>query len=143
MATTFVPRRMSYELRAAREWYRDHERCVFCDILRQEIRQKKRLVECVGDYYAFCPYASRVPYETWILPRTHNHQFEAPLRGEHRSHLATLLARTLRRLTQVTNSYHMVLHSAPNTLQTKGELSKYWRTIQSDYHWHFEILPIL
>jgi UDPglucose--hexose-1-phosphate uridylyltransferase len=143
MATTFVPRRMSYELRAAREWYRDRERCVFCDILRQEIRQKKRLVECVGDYYAFCPYASRVPYETWILPRTHNHQFEAPHRGEHRSHLATLLGRTLRRLTQVSNSYHMVLHTAPNTLQTKGELSKYWQTIQGDYHWHFEILPIL
>jgi UDPglucose--hexose-1-phosphate uridylyltransferase len=142
-ATTFVPRRMSYELRSAREWYRDRDRCVFCDIVRQDIRQKKRLIECVGDYYAFCPYASRVPYETWILPRTHNHQFESPLRGENRRHLATLLGRTLRRLKHVTNSYHMVLHTAPNTLQTKGELSKYWRTIEGDYHWHFEILPVL
>jgi UDPglucose--hexose-1-phosphate uridylyltransferase len=143
MATTFVPRRMSYKLRSAREWYRDHDRCVFCDILSQEIRQKKRIVECVGDYYAFCPYASRVPYETWILPRTHNYQFESPLRGENRRHLATLIGRTLRRLMQVAGSYHMVLHSAPNTLLTKGELSKYWRTIEGDYHWHFEILPIL
>ena len=41
-ATTFVPRRILYELRAAREWFRDRERCVFCDILRQEVRQKKR-----------------------------------------------------------------------------------------------------
>ena len=142
-ATTFVPRRILYELRAAREWYRERERCVFCDILRQEIRQKARIVDNVGDYYAFCPYASRVPYETWLIPRAHNHQFEAPSPEENRRHLAALLGRTLRRLLQVTPSYHMVLHTAPNNLQTKGELSDYWATIAGDYHWHFEILPIV
>jgi UDPglucose--hexose-1-phosphate uridylyltransferase len=142
-ATTFVPRRILYELRAAREWYRDRERCVFCDILRQEIRQTKRIVDNIGDYYAFCPYASRVPFEVWLMPRVHNHQFEVPAPGENRRHFATLLGRTLRRLLQLSNNYHMVLHTAPNTLQTKGELSEYWRTIEGDYHWHFEILPIL
>ncbi|HWG57458.1 MAG TPA: hypothetical protein VN661_00265 [Candidatus Acidoferrales bacterium] len=142
-ATTFVPRRVSYELRSAREWYRDRERCVFCDILRQEIRQAQRVVDNVGDYYAFCPYSSRVPYETWLIPRTHNHQFEAPLPGENRRNLASLLGRTLRRLLQITDNYHLVLHTAPNTLQTKGELSEYWRTIAGDYHWHIEILPIV
>jgi len=142
-ATTFVPRRILYELRAAREWYRDRERCVFCDILRQEIRQKKRIIESVGDYYAICPYASRVPFETWLIPRTHNHQFETLSPGEIRRNLANLLGRTLRRLLQVTSSYHMVVHTAPNTLQTKGELSDYWATIAGDYHWHIEILPIV
>jgi len=142
-ATTFVPRRILYELRSARLWYRERERCVFCDILRQEVRQAKRIVDNVGDYYAFCPYASRVPFETWLIPRAHNHQFEAPLQGENRRHLATLLGRTLRRLMQVSPSYHMVLHTTPNTLQTKGELSEYWRTIAGDYHWHIEILPIV
>jgi UDPglucose--hexose-1-phosphate uridylyltransferase len=142
-ATTFVPRRVLYELRAARLWYKERERCVFCDILRQEVRQAKRIVDNVGDYYAFCPYAARVPYEMWVMPRTHNHQFEAPLAGENRRHLASLLRRTLRRLTNVSTTYHMVLHTAPNTLQTKGELSEYWRTIAGDYHWHIEILPIV
>jgi UDPglucose--hexose-1-phosphate uridylyltransferase len=142
-ATTFVPRRILYELRAARMWYADHERCVFCDIIRQEIRQKVRIVDSVGDYYAFCPYASRVPYEVWLVPRTHNHQFEAPLAGENRRHLASLLARTLRRLSRIAKSYHMVLHTSPSTAQTKGELSDYWKTITGDYHWHFEILPIV
>jgi UDPglucose--hexose-1-phosphate uridylyltransferase len=142
-ATTFVPRRILYELRSAREWYCERERCVFCDILRQEIRQHKRIVDSVGDYYAFCPYAARVPFETWIMPKAHNHQFEAPQPGENRRHLATLLGRTLRRLLQVSGSYHMVMHTAPNTLQTKGELSEYWRTIEGDYHWHLEILPIV
>ena len=142
-ATTFVPRRILYELRAAREWYKERERCVFCDILRQEIRQNQRIIDNAGDYYAFCPYASRVPYEIWIMPRTHNHQFEAPVPGESRRHLASLIGRTLRRILQLTTNYHMVLHTAPNTLQTKGELSEYWQTIAGDYHWHFEILPIV
>jgi UDPglucose--hexose-1-phosphate uridylyltransferase len=142
-ATTFVPRRILYELRSAREWYRERERCVFCDILRQEVRQAKRVVDNAGDFYAFCPYASRVPYEIWLLPRTHNHQFESPLPGENRRHLASLLGRTLRRLLQLSDSYHLVLHTSPNTLQTKGELSDYWRTIAGDYHWHIEILPIV
>jgi UDPglucose--hexose-1-phosphate uridylyltransferase len=143
MATTFVPRRILYELRSAREWYRDRERCVFCDILRQEIRQQKRVVDSIGDYFAICPYASRVPYEIWLMPRTHNHQFERPFPGEIRRQLATLLGRTLRRLMQISTSYHMVLHTAPSTLQSKGELSDYWATIAGDYHWHIEILPIV
>jgi UDPglucose--hexose-1-phosphate uridylyltransferase len=142
-ATTFVPRRVLYELRSARLWYRERERCVFCDILRQEIRQGKRMVDSVGDFYGFCPYASRVPFETWIMPRPHNHQFEAPLPDENRRHLASLLGRVLRRLSQVSAAHHVVLHTAPNTLQTKGELSEYWRTIAGDYHWHIEILPIV
>ena len=143
IATTFVPRRILYELRSAREWYRERERCVFCDILRQELRQAKRVVDTAGDYTSFCPYASRVPYEVWLMPRAHNHQFEAPLPGENRRHVASLLGRTLRRLLQVTTNYHMVLHTAPNNLQTKGELSDYWKTIAGDYHWHIEILPIV
>lgn len=142
-ATTFVPRRILYELRAAREWFRDRERCVFCDILRQEIRQTKRVVDNVGDYYAFCPYSSRVPYEIWLQPRQHNHQFEVLAPGENRRHLAALLGRTLRRISQLTSEFHMVLHTSPNSSQNKGELNEYWRTISGDYHWHFEILPIL
>ena len=79
---------MSYELRAAREWYRDHERCVFCDILRQEIRQKKRLVECVGDYYAFCPYASRVPSGGGLQPDPEAHPLRRRRRGPARENRA-------------------------------------------------------
>jgi len=142
-ATTFVPRRILYELRAAREWYAEKERCVFCDILRQDVKHKKRIVENIGEFVALCPYASRVPYEAWIMPKAHHHLFEAPMTHESRRDLARLLGRTLRRLSHVSDSYHMVLHTAPNTQQTRGELSGYWKTIAGDYHWHIEILPIV
>src|SRR5690349_17857385 len=49
-ATTFVPRRVLYELRAGRDYFQAKERCVFCDILAQEERQNLRVIESRGDY---------------------------------------------------------------------------------------------
>ena len=143
-ATTFVPRRILYELRAGKEYFEQKERCVFCDILAQEQRQALRVVETRGDYIAHCPYAPRVPYETWIMPRTHEASFERGVNARQASvrDLAGLLRRTLRRVLGITDSFHMVLHTSPNTLH-RSALLNYWRTIDEDYHWHLEIMPIL
>jgi len=143
VATTFVPRRVLYELRAAREHYRLKERCVFCDIFSQELKQEKRIVETRGDYLVSCPYASRTPYETWIAPRIHEAYFErlATRSGALRD-LAALLRRTLHRIRSISDGFHMVLHTSPNT-QHKSETLGYWKSIEDDYHWHIEILPIL
>ncbi len=143
VATTFVPRRVLYELRAAKSYYEEKERCVFCDIVRQEERAGKRVVDTQGDYVAFCPYASRVPFETWILARKHNYQFEVPRAESRRKNLAALVGRTLRRLEQVSDAYHMVLHTSPNTSVPSGHITGYWKTINDDYHWHIEVMPIL
>jgi UDPglucose--hexose-1-phosphate uridylyltransferase len=142
-ATTFVPRRILYELRAARDYFQQKERCVFCDIVRQEEKKGVRVVDSQGDYVAFCPYASRVPYETWLMSRKHNHAFEQPRPSSNRRNLAAVLGRMIRRLQNISHDYHLVLHTSPNTLQTKGELSAYWSSIADDYHWHIEVLPIL
>jgi len=142
-ATIFVPRRIKYELASAHDWFKVKERCVFCDIVRQEEKLGKRIVDVQGDYYALCPYASRVPFETWILHRRHNHLFEQPRPGANRRQLAALLGRVVRRIEKITSSFHLVVHTAPNTRNKKGELSGYWKTLADDYHWHIEIMPIL
>ncbi len=143
-ATTFVPRRVLYELRAGRDYYQQKERCVFCDIIGQEERQGLRVVELRGDYIALCPYAPRVPYETWILPRVHESSYERS--GLSRSggvrDLSILLRRILQRIRSVTEEFHLVLHTSPNTLHGSESLG-YWKTLDDDYHWHIEILPIL
>jgi UDPglucose--hexose-1-phosphate uridylyltransferase len=142
-ATIFVPRRIKYELSAANEWFRERERCIFCDVVRQDEKNGKRIVDVQGDYYALCPYASRVPYEMWLLHRKHNHLFEQPRPGSNRRQLAALMGRVLRRLEKVAPAFHMVVHTAPNTRSKKGELAGYWKTLADDFHWHIEILPIL
>jgi UDPglucose--hexose-1-phosphate uridylyltransferase len=144
VATTFVPRRVLYELRAAREHYAQKERCVFCDILSQELQQKQRIIEVQGDYVACCPYASRVPFETWIIPQSHDAHFERNglSRPGALRDCAALLKRTINRIRSITDSFHLVLHTSPNTLH-RSQVLNYWRTIDEDYHWHIEIMPIL
>jgi UDPglucose--hexose-1-phosphate uridylyltransferase len=143
-ATMFVPRRVLYELRAGREYYVSKERCVFCDIIHQEERQALRVLEVRGDYVALCPYAPRVPYETWIMPRNHDSSFERTglNRPGLRTNLAALIRRTLRRIRSVTEDFHLVLHTSPSSLHPSKNLG-YWKTIDEDYHWHIEILPVL
>jgi len=143
-ATTFVPRRVLYELRAGRDYFDQKERCVFCDILSQEERQTQRVLETRGDYIAMCPYAPRVPYETWVMPRTHEAAFErSGLRGPGMlQDCGALLRRTLQRIRTVTEEFHLVLHTSPNSLHGSASLG-YWKTINEDYHWHLEILPIV
>jgi UDPglucose--hexose-1-phosphate uridylyltransferase len=143
-ATMFVPRRVLYELRAGREYFQSKERCVFCDILNQEERQAARVIEARGDYVAIGPYAPRVPYETWILPRNHEASFERTGLSKPglRTNLAALLRRTLQRVRVLTEGFHLVLHTSPNSLHPSRTLG-YWKTIDDDYHWHIEIMPVL
>jgi UDPglucose--hexose-1-phosphate uridylyltransferase len=141
-ATTFIPRRILYELRSAREYFQLKERCVLCDIARQEEQQGVRVVEMTPHYLAVCPFASRVPFELWILPRYHQDSFEDDLlRHPDHSELAGLLRRSLARLEHVTSDYHLVLHTSPNA-RARPEFTEYWTTLDEDYHWHIEILPI-
>jgi UDPglucose--hexose-1-phosphate uridylyltransferase len=143
-ATSFVPRRVLYELRSGRDYFAQKERCVFCDILTQETTQSLRVVEVRGDFLALCPFAPRVPYETWIVSRSHEASYErfalshfAILRD-----FAGLLRRTLQRIRTLTEEFHLVLHTSPNTFHQSKSLG-YWKTIDDDYHWHVEILPVL
>jgi UDPglucose--hexose-1-phosphate uridylyltransferase len=84
-----------------------------------------------------------VPYETWIVPRIHEAYFErgAGKPGALRD-LAAILRRTLCRILSIADGFHMVLHTSPNTIH-RSETLGYWKTIEDDYHWHVEILPIL
>jgi len=143
-ATTFIPRRVLYELRAAFDFYKQKERCVFCDIIAQEMNQGERLIEVRGDFVALCPYASRTPYETWFLPRPHDAAFErfALARPGSMRDLGGLLKRALQRIRTIADSFHLVLHTSPNRDHASASLG-YWKTLDDDYHWHIEILPIL
>jgi UDPglucose--hexose-1-phosphate uridylyltransferase len=143
-ATTYVPRRVLYELRSGREHYMRKERCVFCDMMQQELDQETRIVEANAEWVASCPYAARVPYETWIMPREHEASFERSVlaRPVNVRGLAVALRRCLQRVRSVTPDFHMVLHTTPNT-QLRSDALGYWKTIDEDYHWHIEILPII
>jgi UDPglucose--hexose-1-phosphate uridylyltransferase len=142
-ATPFIPRRAAYELRASQRHFETKERCLFCDIVSQEIDQRVRTVMRNDFFVAFCPFASRVPYETWVTPIYHHCSFEEDVTSlDKQVQLARLLKSALRRLNSVAKAYHLVLHTSPNVKAMPSRTGA-WQTLAEDYHWHFEILPIV
>jgi UDPglucose--hexose-1-phosphate uridylyltransferase len=133
IALPIVPREVRDEVDGAKAHHDQKERCVFCDILRQEIGDGKRLIAENADIVAVAPYAPRFPFETWLLPRRHQSLFEETPRHEIAS-LARMLGDILRRMNKALQAppYNLLIHSAPVS-EAAGEY----------YHWHVEIIPKL
>jgi UDPglucose--hexose-1-phosphate uridylyltransferase len=133
IALPIVPREVRDEVDGARAHYEAKERCVFCDILRQESADGRRLIAENADMTAISPYAPRFPFETWLLPRRHQALFEEAPRHEYRS-LARLLGDVLRRMNKALQMppYNLLIHNAP-AVEPAGDY----------YHWHVEIIPKL
>ena len=114
IALPIVPREVRDEVDGARQHYAAKERCVFCDIIRQEAADGRRVIAENGDVVALAPYAPRFPFETWILPKRHQSLFEDAPRHELAS-LARLLGDILRRMNGalVSPPYNLLIHSAP------------------------------
>ena len=139
IATPVTPKRVKEELVGAQRYYEFKRRCVFCDIIKQETRlTPERLVLENDTFVVISPFAARVPYETWIIPKQHSCDFVNITEPERRG-LAHALKQTLMRMRMGLNdpSYNYLIHTAPFRRMRAG----YWSTIQHDYHWHLEILP--
>jgi UDPglucose--hexose-1-phosphate uridylyltransferase len=133
IALPILPRMIVSELEGAQSHYKYKERCIFCDIIRQEIQQKERIV-CENDgFLSIMPFAPRTPFEMWILPKKHSSAFYTQNDGELYS-LAELFSESLQRLCKCIPNvpYNYVLHTDP--LRSGG---------LEYFHWHFEIVPKL
>ena len=139
LATPIIPQRIDLELTNSKKHFMQKERCLYCDILSQEIRQNKRVVSINAHFVALCPFASKFPYETWLLPRFHDDSFENLTDETIRHELIVLLLDLLKRIEKLTSAYTVVLHTSPNIV--KGGLRDVEFSVKDYYHWHIEILP--
>jgi UDPglucose--hexose-1-phosphate uridylyltransferase len=133
VALPVVPLRVRQELEGAHRHFQAKERCLFCDILHQELDGGKRLVWEDAAACVVAPYASRFPFELTVYPRQHQARFEDCGDAELGSVAAALIAalggldRTLKK-----PDYNLVLHNAP---PAPGS--------EDSFHWHLEIMPAL
>jgi UDPglucose--hexose-1-phosphate uridylyltransferase len=143
IATPVTPKIVAQELDAAREHYLQKERGLFCDVIRQETDSKDRIVYDDGRFVALAPFASRFPFEIFLAPRKHTHDF-GDLSEEDGRGFARALGDVLRRLKMTLQDppYNFVLHTAPNTSMGPRRAG-YWATLAYDLHWHLEIIPRL
>ena len=140
IATPVNPKRVKEELVGARSYFEYKERCVFCDIIKQELQQKERVIVDIDGLIAISPFASRFPFEVWILPKEHSCDF-FNIKPDARRDLAGILKKVMLKLKITLDDppYNYVLHTAPFRHRKSG----YWKTIDHDYHWHIEVMPRL
>jgi len=133
IALPVMPPLLSEELTGAQRYYQDHTRCVYCDMIRHENIERQRIVLAEDRFIVLCPYASRFPFETWIVPTEHQSHFEVSSDPD-LAHLASVLRHSLLALKRARKDppFNYLIHSGPSDARS-----------QNDYHWHFEILPRL
>jgi UDPglucose--hexose-1-phosphate uridylyltransferase len=133
IALPIVPKRVVEEIEGAKNYFNYKDRCVFCDIIRQELQREHRVITENKSFLSIAPFASRFPFETWILPKTHQSSFEQMDFPQYEQ-AAQILSDTLRRMNHVLTDppYNLVIHTS-SFPEVDGE----------HYHWHFEIMPKL
>ncbi len=143
IALPITPKAVKDRLRAARTYYLAKERCIFCDLIRQERALPDRVVHQTDRYIALAPYAARFPFEVHIFPLRHCHDFVL-MDEEETWALADFVKDMLTRIKVTLNNpaYNLMIQTAPNPLPRPGR-PDYWGTIELDYHWHVEIVPRL
>jgi UDPglucose--hexose-1-phosphate uridylyltransferase len=133
IATPIIPKRVAEELEGSKRFFDYKERCIYCDIILQEMKSQNRVVSSSSSFITIEPFAPRFPYETWILPRPHYSHFENMPENLY-ADLAASLKDALTRLNTALGypPYNFILHNSP--VQEPPLL---------DYHWHIEIIPKL
>jgi len=133
IVTPIVPINVAEEIAGSLEFFNFRGRCVFCDMIHQELAGEQRIVVDTPGFVAFCPFAARFPFETWIVPKIHSSHYENIQR-----HSADELARVIKRVLEKIEvaldrpAYNYIIHTAPFDTQELGH-----------YHWHIEIIPRL
>ncbi len=143
IATPVTPRTVAVELQSARDHYHVKERCLFCDIIDYELDAQERIIARNDRFVAIAPYASRFPFEVFLAPLQHRHDF-AEITEEEIELLAEIMRELLGRMKTTLNDppYNFLIHTIPNTRSTPKRYA-YWETIEHDFHWHLEIMPRL
>jgi len=135
IALPMIPKNVMEEIRGAQNYFEYRERCIFCDIIRQEMQEKERIILENKYFLSFCPFVSRFPFEIWIIPKKHSIYF-CHMPAEEIPPLASILKDTISRVRSVFTSspaYNFIIHTSP--VNGDGGFE--------GYHWHIELMPKL
>lgn len=128
-----VPFAILEEMTGSETYFRYRGRCIFDDIIQQELATESRVVIESHEFVVLCPNASRFPFETWIIPRHHTSHYEN-IQRQGIEALGAVLKETLQRLELALDdpAYNYLIHTAPFDMPEVPH-----------YRWHIEIIPRL
>lgn len=143
IAVPLLPPVASTQLKVARKYFSEKERCIFCDLIEFELREGARVVKEFSNFVTLAPYASSSPFEMRLYPKRHSHDF-ALMKDAQLAELAVAMKDMLLRVKTVLRDapYNFILHTAP-PMHTRPGKPDQWNSLEHDYHWHIELVPRL
>ncbi|MGB3511606.1 MAG: galactose-1-phosphate uridylyltransferase [Microcoleaceae cyanobacterium] len=131
IATSIVPQHRRWQEEEAQRYYDDWGRCVYCEILEFERQNRKRVIQENSSFLAFVPFAAKVPFEIWIMPKEHQADFGS-ISEQEKFDFALILKNMLTKLSEKLNNpdYNYVINTAA---RYKGE--------EPQVHWYCQIQP--
>lgn len=122
-----TPKLVEEELEAYKQYFEKNRKCVFCDVIEMEMNSERKVFENRG-FVCFAPFASRFPFEVWLLPKRHVRSI-TELSEEEKDLMADGLKTALSKLDRLLDDppYNYYLHLSHS----------------EDYHFHIEICPRL
>lgn len=136
LATPIVPPHIHAEIMGCYHYYQNNHSCIYCDIIKEELLVKDRVVHESDHFVVISAYASRSPFETWILPKRHGARFE-DMTAEEIRHLSFVLKVTLGQLyTKLSDPpLNFYIHNMP------AKQNQHSAHEEKSFHWHLTIFP--
>lgn len=133
IALPFIPSNITEELEGSRRYFQEKKRCAFCVMTDEEYHNGEHIIFENQHFISIAPYSSRLPFETWIMPKKHYSSF-IDMSPDDLKPLAEIMNEVLGRLSFLLNDppYNYYLHTAP-----------FFTDSLPYYHWHLEIIPRL
>jgi UDPglucose--hexose-1-phosphate uridylyltransferase len=133
-SSAIMPSYVQKELDGSKKYFDENKKCVFCEIVRTEKENGHRLVYENEDFIVFTFFASRFPFEMWVMPKKHLSHFEK-ISSQQSEKLADAMYQAISRLNKTLNfpPFNYWLHTTPHHAEEAVDY----------YHWHIEIAPRL
>ncbi|MCX5749674.1 MAG: galactose-1-phosphate uridylyltransferase [Candidatus Saganbacteria bacterium] len=131
IAAPVTPTHIRSRLDEAMRYYDDEGKCVFCEMIEKEKEAGSRIVMETDNFICFEPFASRSPFETYILPKEHQDSF-GMISEELTKEFAYITKSMLVKINKSLNNpdYNYMISSTP----PHDSSEEY-------YHWHLRIDP--
>lgn len=133
IATPIVPPHVRDQITQAILSCDTYGRCIYCDIITEELRQQERIIAETDFFVLIAPFASRHPFELRLYPKRHCCSF-GKITDREIVDMAAVLKQALYKLYVGLDNpdYNYIIRSSP----TDDEDVKH-------FHWYLEIVPKL
>jgi UDPglucose--hexose-1-phosphate uridylyltransferase len=128
-----MPKKLQLELESSSEYYKENDKCLFCDMLEAEQNFKKRIIFENEHFTCFLPFFTDYPYGVYIFSKEHVGDL-SQLGDAKKDSLASMLRETVGMLDSLFDykfPYMMCMHNAP---VNSGDTTDF-------FHFHIEFYP--